>query len=58
MKLTERDYETQVWVPFFTKLFNIKKIFLVRIKTGESVPEESTKKKAEQYGTDKNVIGK
>lgn len=57
MKLTERDYETQIWVPLFTKLLNIKKIFLVRIKTGESVPEESTKKKAEQYGTDNNVIG-
>lgn len=57
MKLTERDYESQIWVPLFTKLFSIKKIFLVRIKAGESVPEESTKKKAEQYGTDKNVIG-
>ncbi|RCH98513.1 hypothetical protein CU098_009503 [Rhizopus stolonifer] len=57
MKLTERDYESQIWVPLFTKLFNIKKNLLVRIKTGESVPEESTKRKAEQYENDKNVIG-
>ncbi|KAG1456661.1 hypothetical protein G6F56_006781 [Rhizopus delemar] len=56
-KLTEEDYKSQICVPLFTKLFSTKKTFLIRIKTGESVPEESTKKKAEQYGTESNIIG-
>ncbi|KAL0088619.1 hypothetical protein F4703DRAFT_1847406 [Phycomyces blakesleeanus] len=55
-KVTEKDYESQIWIPLFTRLFNIKNNN-IRIKSGESVPPESTKKKAEQYGTDKNIIG-
>lgn len=57
MNLTERDYESQIWVPLFTKLFNVKQMPLIRVKAGESVTEESTKKKAEQYKSDKNIIG-
>lgn len=51
--LTERDYESQIWVPLFTKLFAIQKVFLVKIKAGESVSDESTKKKSKQYATSK-----
>jgi hypothetical protein len=45
LKVSERDYVYQIWLPLLSKLFNINKN-IVRIKTGETVPENTTKSKA------------
>lgn len=56
LKISERDYVYQIWLPLFSKLFNINKN-IVRIKTGETVPENTTESKADLYHDHTNVVG-
>lgn len=55
-KVSEVDYLTGIWVPVFKALFAINNN-LIRIKTGETVPEDSTEGKATLYDDLDNIIG-
>jgi hypothetical protein len=55
-KISERDYDYQIWLPLLSKLFDINKN-IVRIKTGETVPENTTESKANLYHDHANIIG-
>ncbi|KAG2201163.1 hypothetical protein INT46_007630 [Mucor plumbeus] len=56
LKVSERDYVYQIWLPLLSKLFNINKN-IVRIKTGETVPENTTESKATLYRNHTNIVG-
>ncbi|KAI7889040.1 uncharacterized protein EV154DRAFT_515649 [Mucor mucedo] len=55
-KISERDYIYQIWLPLLSKLYNINKN-IVRIKTGETVSENTTESKANLYYNHTNIIG-
>lgn len=55
-KNSEDDYSNQVWVPVFKALFSIHDN-LIRLKTGETVPDDSTNGKATLYDSMNKVVG-
>ncbi|KAG2204323.1 hypothetical protein INT47_009365 [Mucor saturninus] len=55
-KISERDYIYQIWLPLLSKLCNINKN-IVRIKTGETVSENTTVSKANLYHNHTNIVG-
>ncbi|CAO3663322.1 unnamed protein product [Rhizopus stolonifer] len=55
-KVAERDYLYQLWSSLFTKLFNIHGN-IIRIKTSETVPDNTTISKMKLYKESDHVIG-
>ncbi|KAG2204295.1 hypothetical protein INT47_009337 [Mucor saturninus] len=55
-KISERDYIYQIWLPLLSKLYNINKN-IVRIKTGETVTENTIESKANLYYNHTNIVG-
>lgn len=53
-KVSERDYVYQIWLPLLGKLCGINKS-IIRIKTGETVPENTTAFKAKLYHNHVNI---
>ncbi|CAO3674306.1 unnamed protein product [Rhizopus microsporus] len=54
-KVSEEDYVYQIWLPLFSKLFNINKS-IVGIKTGKTISEDTTVSKAKLYHSHKNIV--
>ncbi|CEJ05244.1 hypothetical protein RMCBS344292_19189 [Rhizopus microsporus] len=55
-KVAERDYLYQLWSSLFTKLFNIHGN-IIRIKTSETVPGNTTISKIKLYKKSNHIIG-